>query len=280
MGSCESADYLLEFPKALIFGLFGELIIFKMADSTVASETKKESDNLLITGMFESGSHFGYSRSRRHPSMAGLMFGMKNRVEIFDLEKTKAYLEAAKEFAKSLGLAGKQLLLVASKNEARLAIRSAAETIGMPYVAGRWIGGTMTNFGVIRGRVNKLIDLVAKREKGELAKYTKKERLMIDREIESLEEMFSGLLAMKEIPAALFVIDSGKERTAISEAHKMGVPIIALLNSDCDLKAAKYPIPANDSSVASIRFIVNEISEAYRQGMAARPAAASVTKPK
>jgi small subunit ribosomal protein S2 len=201
-------------------------------------------------------------------------------VEIFDLEKTKAYLEAAKEFAKSLGLAGKQLLLVASKNEARLAIRSAAETIGMPYVAGRWIGGTMTNFGVIRGRVNKLIDLVAKREKGELAKYTKKERLMIDREIESLEEMFSGLLAMKEIPAALFVIDSGKERTAISEAHKMGVPIIALLNSDCDLKAAKYPIPANDSSVASIRFIVNEISEAYRQGMAARPAAASVTKPK
>jgi len=134
----------------------------------------------------------------------------------------------------------------------------------MPYVAGRWIGGTLTNFPEIRKRVLKLEMLTDQKEKGELAKYTKKERLLIDREIDGLRNYFEGLSLLKELPGALFVVDSKKEAIAMEEARKLGIPVMALCGSDCNIKEVDYPIPGNDSSKDSIAFFVNQIAHAYQ----------------
>jgi small subunit ribosomal protein S2 len=228
-------------------------------------ETKNQNDPTILA-MFEAGAHFGYSPSKRHPSMAGVMFGVKNRVELFDLEKTKAYLEKAEAFIENVGASGKQILFVSGKHEAKSPIIEQAAVLEAPCVAGRWLGGTLTNFVQLKTRIARLVDLRDKRAKGELAKYTKKERLLIDREIERLEEMFGGILPMKDLPGALFVIDSKKEKTAVAEARKTHIPVVAVVGSDCDLKGVEYPIPANDSSSSSIKYFVEKIARAYKMG--------------
>jgi small subunit ribosomal protein S2 len=217
-----------------------------------------------IDDMFKVGAHYGYSKARRHPSAKSFIFGAKNRVELFDLEKTAEALDRATAFVRGLGAEGKQLLFVGGKSEARAIVREAAKSIDMPYVAGRWIGGTLTNLSEIRKRVERLEDLVSKREKGELAKYTKRERLTIDREIEKLEESFRGIVSVKGMPAALFIVDPKKEHIAVTEARKMNVKTVALASSDCDMSAIDYVIPANDAAQASIKFFVDRIVEAYR----------------
>ncbi len=233
-------------------------------------ETKTHSNNELIDAMFKAGAHFGYQKSRRNASTAAYIFGAKNKVEIIDLEKTKNDLEKAKEFVTSLAKAGKTILFVGGKNEARNAVKLAAESIVMPFVASRWIGGTLTNATEIKKRITKFEDLERQKEKGELVKYTKKERLLIDRQIVKLEEMFSGIIGMKELPKAIFVIDPKQEFTAVAEAKKIGIPVVALLNTDCDIKEIDFPIVGNDSSVSSITFFVNEIAKAYKEGKLAK----------
>lgn len=220
----------------------------------------------MIEKMFEAGAHFGYSRTKRHPSIKKFIFGAKNRVEIFDLEKTNASLEEVKEFVKSLGSEGKQILFVSSKSEAKEAIETGAMSIDAPYVAGRWIGGTLTNAEQIKKRVERFQKLESDKEKGLLSKYTKKERLLIDREIDKLDRKFSGLVNLSGTPAAMFIVDSKKEEIALSEAISRNIPIISLVNSDCNIKDINYPITANDSSKASISFFVNEIIESYKEG--------------
>lgn len=220
-------------------------------------------NNPTIESMFKVGGHFGLAKSRRHPSMTPYIFGSKNRTEIFDLELTLNTLEAAKEYVRSLAKLGKQILFVGGKSEARKAVRDGALSIGMPFVDGRWIGGSITNFPEVRKRIDKYERLMSEKEKGELAKYTKKERLLIDREIARLEMMFAGIVSMKEKPVAMFVIDPRKEYNAVKEAQDAGIPIIALMGSDCDLSDAKYPIVGNDSSRASIAYFVNEIVKAF-----------------
>lgn len=234
---------------------------------TNGTEAHKEM-NPAIEAMFKAGAHFAYSKTRRHPSAKPFIFGVKNRVEIFDLEKTLEQLNAAKDYVRSLGEAGSTVLFVGGKNEAKDAIKAGAELIGMPYVAGRWIGGTITNFSEIRGRVEKMEDLISKREKGELAKYTKKERLIIDREIDKLKEMFSGLSKLKAAPKALFIVDAKREHNALEEANAINIPVVSLSGSDCDLTAVKYAIPANDSALRSVKLFVDEIVGAYREGVA------------
>lgn len=229
-------------------------------------EAIKQNKKGVVEHLFNAGAHFGYVRSRRHPSVKPFIFGSKNKIEIFDLEKTSAALSLAASFAKSLGEAGGQILFVGGKNEAKEAVRRGAESLGLPYVDGRWIGGTITNFSEIRKRVMKLEQLTAEKEKGELGKYTKKERLLIDREIENLKNYFEGLSPMKELPKAVFVIDSKKENIAVREARDRHIPVIGLCGSDCDLKEVDYAIPANDSSRASIAFFINQIVEAYKEG--------------
>ena len=231
---------------------------------------QKTSGDELIDELFSIGAHFGYRRSKRHPTATPFIFGAKNGVEIFDLEKTKPALIQAGEFVTQLARMGKMLLLVGGKSEASDAVKNEARKIGMPAVFGRWVGGTLTNFANIRARVDAMLDLMQKREKGELAKYTKKERLLIDRDIARLEGLFGGLVPLKSIPGALFVVDPGKEHTAVTEARKVGIPVVALASSDCDFSKIDYVIPGNDASRQSIAYFVDKIAEAYQAGLAGK----------
>ncbi|MCK5591866.1 MAG: 30S ribosomal protein S2 [Candidatus Pacebacteria bacterium] len=234
--------------------------------------TEKVQDNkTLIDEMFTAGVHYGYSRSRRHPSMKKAVYGVKNNMEIIDLEKTIISLAEAEEFITSLAKEGKKLLMVGSKNQARSIIEEKAESIGASFVNNRWIGGTLTNFEEIKKRLLRLQELTDKKEKGELGMYTKKERVMIDREIGGLEKKFGGLLSMINVlPSAIFVIDPKAENIAVSEARATGLPVIAVANSDCDISDIDHPIAANDSSRASIQFFTEHIVEAYKRGLGSK----------
>ena len=239
--------------------------IFVSISFIMETESGAQSDP-LIDALFSAGAHFGYRRSKRHPTAAPFIFGAKGTVEIFDLEKTHTALAAAEEFVRELGKRNRVLLFVGGKSEASMAVRAGAERIGMPSVSGRWIGGTLTNFAQIRARVERMLDLIAQRERGELAKYTKKEALLIGREITRLQALFGGITLLPQLPDALFVVDPRKEHTAVTEARKKNIPVVALANTDCDFTALTYPIPGNDAARASIAFFVERIAAAYESG--------------
>lgn len=219
-----------------------------------------------IQEMLKVGAHFGFLRSRRHPSFKSLICGVKNMTEVIDLEKTEEMLKKAEEFVTELARNKKTIMFVSSKSEAMDIVRKYAESINMPFVASRWIGGTLTNFGEIKKRTHRLQDLITKKEKGELLKYTKKERLMFDREIVTLTEMFEGLKGLEKTPSAIFVVDAKKESIAVAEAKQSGITIVSLSSSDNDLKGVDYPIAANDASKGSIEFFVSHIRDAYKKG--------------
>ncbi len=228
------------------------------------TEIETKTEESVLDEMFKAGVHFGYSRSSRHPSMKPVIYGMKNRVEIINLEKTVEYLEKAKAFIRTLAAGGKTVLFVGTKNESKAVVRAAAELAGMPYVTERWAGGIFTNFEEMKKRIARLKELREKKEKGELDVYTKKERLLLSREEDRLVKLFGGIVDMSHLPAAIFVVDTKKEKNAVAEAKKMGIPVIALMNSDCDFRDAEFPIPGNDASVASIRFITGELVSALK----------------
>ncbi len=230
------------------------------------TDNSSNSGNGAVDALFSAGAHFGFVKSRRHPSTKPFIFGVKNNIEIFDLEKTKESLGSALEFVSDLASKGSTILFVSGKNEARESIVSGAESINMPYVAGRFIGGTLTNFGEIKKRVEKLESWTSQKDKGELVKYTKKERLLIDREIDKLKTFFFGLSVMKKLPEAVFIVDSKKEHIALKEAKSLGIPVIALCGTDNNLNDVDFPIPGNDSSKTSIDFFVKQIVEAYKKG--------------
>ncbi len=219
-----------------------------------------------IKELYDAGAHFGYSRTRRHPTAEPFLFGTKDRSDFFDLEETNKRLLAAREFARTTAKSGKQLLFVGGKNEAQAIVKESAVRAGSPYVAGRWIGGSLTNFKNIRKRIDRLLKLMKERDDGTLEKYTKKERLLIDRDITELLARFGGLVSMTDLPAAMLVVDTRRESTAVREANQLGIPVIGLSSSDCDFSLIQYPIPANDTSVRSIRYLVGAVAEAYLEG--------------
>jgi len=220
----------------------------------------------IVEDLFSVGAHFGFVRSRRHPSAKPFILGNKDKTEIFDLEKTSQELAKALEFIETKGKEGAQMLFVGGKSEAREAVTKAGKELGMPYVAGRWIGGTLTNFSEIKKRIMRLEELKDQRERGELTKYTKKERLLIDREIDKLEMYFGSLTTLKALPKLLVVMDPKKEYIAAAEAKKMNIPVVALAGSDTNLFEVNYAIPGNDASRQTINFIVGEIVKAYNKG--------------
>lgn len=220
----------------------------------------------LLEEMFKAGVHYGYSKSRRHPSISPFIFTTKNGVDIINIEKTNELFEKAIEAVSKFASSGKTILFIGTKPEARQQIIETALALNMPYVGERWVGGSLTNFPEIKKRIIKLLDLRDKKEKGELEKYTKKERLLIDKEMVDMTKNFQGLIGINRTPDAIFVIDPKKEHIAVTEAQKMNLPIIALLNTDCNLKQVQYPIIANDASVSSITFFLSKIKEAYTKG--------------
>jgi len=223
--------------------------------------------NSVIEEMFSNGTHYGYSKSRRHPSTTPYIFATKNGVDIINTEKTAELFEKAMEKVTQLAQAGKSILFVGTKAEARQQVIETALALNMPYVSERWVGGALTNFPEIKKRIVKLLDLRDQKEKGGLDKYTKKERLLIDREMEDMTKNFQGLTGITKTPDAVFVVDPKKEHIAVTEAHKMNLPVIAIMNTDCNMKKVDFPIVANDASVSSISFFLAQIKSAYNKGI-------------
>ncbi len=220
-----------------------------------------------IERLFKTGAHFAQVRSRRHPSMKPFIVGAKARMEILDLSKTEEQLEAAKKIISALAKEGKVVLFVGGKAEISMLLRAAAERIGQPFVAGRWLGGTISNFVEIKKRIDRLADLLAKRESGELAKiYTKLERVKIDREITRLTERLHGIESLAKRPDALVVVDTRHEKHATKEANDAGIPVIGILGSDCNLKDATYPIVVNDGSREAVTLVLEELTSSFEEG--------------
>lgn len=237
--------------------------IFKGRSQAILFMSDK--NTALSKELFTVGAHFGYSKTRRHPTTAKYLFAKKNKVDIIDVEHTTKMLEDASEFMKTLGSKGKTVIFVGTKPESKASIQNHAESLGQPYVITRWVGGIITNYSEIKKRLNRLEELRTARANGDLQKkYTKKELLLIVREIEKMESLFSGLVSLKGIPDALLIVDPKKEINAVLEANRLGIPVVAIANTDCDLSNIKYPILANDSSRASIEFIVKHLTDAYK----------------
>jgi small subunit ribosomal protein S2 len=234
--------------------------------------TTKNKETEIFDAMFGVGAHYGLPKARRHPSVKKYIYGLKQKTDVFDLEKIEELLKQAKNFAKKMGEERKTVLFVGGKPESHAVIKNAAENVDASYCVGRWIGGTITNFSEIKKRVGKLKRLLSNKESGALSKYTKLERLYIDREIEKLQTMYGGLVRLEDkLPSALFVIDPKSEMIAVKEAKDKNIPVIALANSDCDISIIDYPIVANDSARKSIEFFTNEVVNAYKEGLEATP---------
>jgi small subunit ribosomal protein S2 len=223
---------------------------------------KKE---LSLTPLMEAGVHFGYSRTRRHPTVTAFLYGTKGGVDIIDLEKTAPMMEAAANFLAELSAGDKTVLFVGVKPEARNIVMEVATSLKQPYVTERWIGGMLTNFPEIKRRINKLETLREDKTNGSFEKYTKKEQLLLTREMERLNKYFNGLTGLKKMPDAIVVIDSKKEHIAIAEARKIGVPVIAIGNTDCSIKNITYPIIANDSSASSVRTVLGILKTSFQK---------------
>ena len=218
----------------------------------------------LVQEMYDAGVHVGYSKSRRHPSTTPFIFQSRQKKDIINLEDTAVQLNEALAFVAKLKAEGQQILFVGTKPEARRIVREQAELIDMPFVTERWLGGTLTNSKELRQRVERLIDLQDKSENDELVYQTKKEKLMLEREIERLERKFGGLKNMKKNPTALFVIDPKKEYIAVTEALQVNIPVIAVANTDCDISELTSPIVSNDTNVSAIRFMTQKIADTLK----------------
>ena len=223
-----------------------------------------------VDRLFETGAHFAQVKSRRHPSMKPFVIGTKSKVEIFDLEKTDAQLARAKSAMATLAREGKTVLFVGGKREVSDEVRATAKRINQPFVAGRWLGGTISNFVEIKKRIDRLADLTGKRESGELLKTTTKlERVFIDREINRLNDRLGGITNLAKRPDAMVIVDTRHEAHATKEARDAGIPVIGIMSSDCDLKDAAFPIVVNDASRQTVKLVLDELASAFEAGQKA-----------
>lgn len=216
---------------------------------------------LDIEEMAKMGLHFGHRTSRVHPKMEPYLYGVRNTVHIIDLEKTKEKLKEALKFIQELISENKILLLVGTKIQAKNLVKEMAKELNLPYIAERWLGGTFTNFGVIRKRIEYFKDLEKKKTEGELEKYTKKERAKIDQELRDLEIKLGGIKNLEKLPDAIFVLDMKKDALAVKEARQMGVKVIGISDTNVDPTLADYPIPANDDAISSVKYILEKVKE-------------------
>ena len=216
--------------------------------------------------LLEAGVHFGHSRRRWHPSMASYIYTEKNKVHVLDLFQTADLLESACQFLYDLAAAGQGIIFVGTKRQAQEIILAEARQSGAMHVTNRWVGGALTNFKEIEKNRDKLVRLMSERESGELNKYTKRERLLIDRQIDKLKLNHGGLLPLKEMPGAIFVVDPRKEKTVVAEAIRLEIPLVALLDTNCDPRVIDYPIPGNDDGIKSISLVVRIVAEAVEAG--------------
>lgn len=227
---------------------------------------KSPTQELSLKNLLEAGCHFGHQARRWHPKMKPYLYSAREGIHIFDLAKTRDGLKVALDFVKKLAAKGGTIVFVGTKRQAKAIIKEEAQKAGMPYVAERWLGGTITNWGQIKKSIDKLKDLKVKREAGELKKYTKKEQILIDRQIARLEKFFGGLANLEKLPEAIFVVDIKREEAVIKEARQENIPVIAIVDSNANPDQVDYVIPANDDAVGPIKLIVEMIGGAAKEG--------------
>ena len=230
----------------------------------VKEKTKKVDFKLDTEEMAQAGVHFGHRTSRVHPKMQPYLYGVRNTVHIIDLEKTKEKFEEALKFIQELISENKILLLVGTKIQVKDLVKEIAKDCSLPYVNERWLGGTFTNFEIIKKRIEYFKDLEKKKAGGELEKYTKKERAKIDQELRDLEIKFGGIKDLEKLPDAIFVLDMKKDNLAVKEARMRGIKVIGISDTNVDPSLADYPIPANDDAISSVKYILDKVKEAIK----------------
>jgi small subunit ribosomal protein S2 len=217
-----------------------------------------------VAKMFKTGMHFGHKSSKWHPKIEPYIFTKKDNIHIINLAKTGEKLKEAALFAQGVAERGGKILFVGVKKQSKSVVVKYAKECGMPYMSGKWIGGLLTNFSTIIKSARRYKILMKKKASGELEKYTKKERSQFDKEIEKLEKTVGGIVEMDSFPQAIFLLDMKKAKTALQEANKKKLPIIAICDTNCNPGLVNYPIPANDDSIKSVELIVATICEAIK----------------
>jgi len=216
---------------------------------------------VTMKSLLQAGVHFGHQTTRWNPKMKKFIYGTRNGIHIVDLQQTLKKFQEAEKYVRELAQSGKTILFVATKKQAQELIAQEAVRCGMFYINQRWLGGTMTNFLTIRKSVERLRELERMEEEHEFDRLHKKEALKKHKEIEKLNKFFRGIKSMKQLPDALFIIDTRKERIALSEAKKLGIKILALVDTNCDPNDIDYPIPGNDDAIRSIKLFTQRIAD-------------------
>lgn len=223
-----------------------------------------------LKDLLESGAHFGHQARRWNPRMAPYIFAERDNVHIFDLTLTAQKLNQACEVIKKAVADGKVVVFVGTKRQAKAIVKEEAIKVGAPYIAERWLGGTLTNWEEISKRIRKLKKMKKALEAGEYDNYTKKERVLIKRDIDRLERFLGGLVELDKTPDMMFVVDSVKEKVAVEEANKKGIDIVAMVDSNGDPDVVSHIIPCNDDAVRSIKYVVTRIADAYAEGKSSK----------
>ncbi len=216
--------------------------------------------------LLEAGVHFGHQTRRWNPKMARFIFTERNGIYIIDLQKTVKKIEEAYDFLREVAANGQSILFVGTKKQAQNAIRDEALRCNMCYVNERWLGGMLTNFRTIQTRIARLKELEAMFEDGTVAQYTKKEAILLKRELDKLEKNLGGIKDMKKLPGAIFVIDSKKEEIAVAEARKLNIPVVATVDTNCDPDLVDFPIPANDDAIRAVKILAEKMADAVLEG--------------
>jgi len=239
-----------------------------MAQEVIDPEpsTTVQSNKMTMKSLLEAGVHFGHQKRHWNPKMKPYIFSHRNGIHIIDLQKTLDKIDEAAVFLETVAAKGKRILMVGTKKQALDTIINESQRSNSYYVTNRWLGGTLTNFKTIQTRIDHLVDLERKRDLGEFESLPKKESLKLDEEINRLNKNLGGIKDMTEMPGAMFIIDIGKEHIAVSEAVRVGIPIVALVDSNCSPEDIDYPIPGNDDAIRAIRLITGRLSTSIIDG--------------
>lgn len=223
-------------------------------------------DTELVKKLLEAGAHFGHNRSRCNPKMRKFIFGERSKIYIIDLEKTVEFLNKAKEFLKGIAINGQTVLFVGTKKQAQDVITENAKRSGMFFVKDRWLGGTLTNFKTIKNSIKRLKDIEVMQNDGTFEAIKKKERAILTKEMDKLKKNLQGIVDMKKMPGAMFIVDARKEDIAVKEARKLSIPIVAIIDTNADPDMIDYPIPANDDAMRSIKLITDFVTDGILEG--------------
>jgi len=227
-----------------------------------------------MKALLEAGVHFGHQTRRWNPKMRPFIFSERNGIHIIDLQQTVGRLEEACGFVRELAAEGDAILFVGTKKQAQETIETEAKRCFMPYVSSRWLGGTLTNFATIQARIDHLVRLEDARERGEFERMLKKEALRVEKEIAGLNRHLVGIKEMTKLPGALYLVDPSKESIAVAEVIRMDIPIVAMVDTNCNPDEIDYPIPSNDDAIRAIKLVTGRIADAVLEGLAAREYAA------